>query len=307
MSVAFNKSNYAPGDAVVVQATLSQGGQPPIGEHTTGGSPITNALVQATITIPGSSTPQNIPLHHVGSGVYSGVFTNTTAVGSYRFSIQATGTTQMSATVDSFQRQVSQSVFVSSPVPPDNVAPACAVTAIIPGPPRRIQVTVQDLQSGLASIVVTKAINVTVSIPSFSAGSTGPVVVTGTKINQGQSSSVELRVTDIAGNSVVCDPLYTTISPLPATFALAQNYPNPFNPTTVIRYQLPEPRHVSIVVVDVLGRVVRTLVNEPHDAGVFEVPWDGKNDRGALVGTGVFFYRIQAGDFVDRKRMIFMK
>lgn len=189
--------------------------------------------------------------------------------------------------------------------------PSCNVTGIIPGPPKQVQITVQDAQSGLASISVLTAINCNVNIPSFTVGTTSPVVVTATKINQSAGSTVILRATDVAGNSTSCDPVYTTLSAeVPTAYQLKENFPNPFNPTTRIDFSVAKSedmRNVSIKVYDLLGREVRTLINEPMQAGVYSVEWDGRNDAGAAVTSGVYLYRMVAGDFVSTRRMTLMK
>jgi len=96
-------------------------------------------------------------------------------------------------------------------------------------------------------------------------------------------------------------------SQLPTVFDIAQNYPNPFNPTTTIKYQLPKQSDVKIVIYNVLGQVVRTLVDNKVDAGYHQKVWDGMNEFGQRVSTGVYFYRMVAGDFVKSKKMILMK
>jgi hypothetical protein len=88
----------------------------------------------------------------------------------------------------------------------------------------------------------------------------------------------------------------------PDAFALDQNYPNPFNPSTSITYELPRASQVSLTVYDLLGRQVSVLVNERRDAGVHEVKFDGSN-----LASGVYFYRLQAGDFVQSKRLLILK
>ena len=106
----------------------------------------------------------------------------------------------------------------------------------------------------------------------------------------------------------VYDPL--GINPdngLPAEFALLQNYPNPFNPITSFRYELPEQSHVTIVIYDMLGREVRTLVNTTQDAGFKLVIWNATNDYGKPVSAGVYLYQIQAGEFVQTKKMVLLK
>ena len=96
-------------------------------------------------------------------------------------------------------------------------------------------------------------------------------------------------------------------SGLPTDFALSQNYPNPFNPTTTINFDLPTKTDVRIKVFNVLGQVVNTLVDQTLEAGSYKVDWDGTNQAGAHAASGVYFYRIVAGDFVETKKMMMLK
>jgi hypothetical protein len=89
---------------------------------------------------------------------------------------------------------------------------------------------------------------------------------------------------------------------LPPSFALEQNYPNPFNPNSNIRYQISEFRYIKLAVYDLLGREVAVLVNERKAPGKYEVNFDGSNLAG-----GVYFYRLQAGDFTQTKRLLLLK
>ena len=88
----------------------------------------------------------------------------------------------------------------------------------------------------------------------------------------------------------------------PTTYSLSQNYPNPFNPSTTIKFTLPQASRVNLTVYDILGREVSVLVNEKKDAGVYEVKLGGSN-----LASGVYFYRLQAGDFVSTKRLLILK
>ncbi|HEX9654825.1 MAG TPA: S8 family serine peptidase [bacterium] len=99
-------------------------------------------------------------------------------------------------------------------------------------------------------------------------------------------------------------------SNLPAQFSLAQNYPNPFNPTTLIQYSLPAAHGnglVSLEIYNLLGQKVRTLVNAPQLAGMHQVEWDGLNDAGKSAGSGLFLYRMQAGEFVETRKMALVR
>ncbi len=95
---------------------------------------------------------------------------------------------------------------------------------------------------------------------------------------------------------------------IPDEFALKANYPNPFNPSTTIGYQLPEAGRVSLVIYDLTGNVVSTLVNESQPAGYYQTVWNGRDQRGVPVATGVYFYRLKAGaEFVKTHKMVLMK
>lgn len=94
---------------------------------------------------------------------------------------------------------------------------------------------------------------------------------------------------------------------LPKTFALAQNYPNPFNPSTVIGFQLPVRGEVSLAIYDLEGRLVKQAARGNFPAGEHSVVWDGKNDAGARVASGVYVYKFTTGAFVAQKKLVLMK
>jgi hypothetical protein len=93
----------------------------------------------------------------------------------------------------------------------------------------------------------------------------------------------------------------------PKAFALKQNFPNPFNPTTVIRYALPEASNVRLDVHNTLGQVVRTLVDEKQVAAGYRITWDGRNEHGQQMASGIYIYRIVAGEFTATRRMLLIK
>ena len=96
-------------------------------------------------------------------------------------------------------------------------------------------------------------------------------------------------------------------SGVPETFALAPNYPNPFNPSTALAYALARPASVRLSVYDALGRHLRTLVETEQPAGSYTVQWDGHDDAGRPVPSGVYLYRIIAGDFAQARTMLLVK
>jgi len=90
-------------------------------------------------------------------------------------------------------------------------------------------------------------------------------------------------------------------------YKLIKNYPNPFNPVTTLRYNLPENSHVNITIYDMLGRQVKNLINQTQDAGYRSVRWNATDDYGKPVSAGIYLYQIQAGEFVQTKKMMLLK
>ena len=94
----------------------------------------------------------------------------------------------------------------------------------------------------------------------------------------------------------------------PTAFSLADNFPNPFNPATTIQYALPQAADGELTVYNVVGQPVRTLVAEHQSAGRYAVEWDATNDRGHSLSSGMYFYRLQAGEeFREVKKMLLLK
>ena len=85
------------------------------------------------------------------------------------------------------------------------------------------------------------------------------------------------------------------------------NYPNPFNPVTKLRYTIPKNSLVSIIIYDMLGRQVKTLVNQTQNAGYASVIWDATNDYGKPVSAGIYLYQIQTGEYIQTKKMVLLK
>ena len=93
----------------------------------------------------------------------------------------------------------------------------------------------------------------------------------------------------------------------PTEFALSQNYPNPFNPETYIEFELARASHVKIDVFNIVGQKVRTLVDEDMPPGRYVADWDSKDEQGNSVSSGIYFYRMEADDFSDMKKMLLVK
>jgi hypothetical protein len=132
------------------------------------------------------------------------------------------------------------------------------------------------------------------------------------------STNLKIRFTLVTNGQVVADGWYVdnikitnymdvitgigSEGEIPARFALMQNYPNPFNPSTKIRYSIAKNSFVTIKIYDALGKTVNTLVNENKNPGNYEISFDASE-----LASGLYFYKIQAGDFTDVKKMILIK
>jgi len=94
---------------------------------------------------------------------------------------------------------------------------------------------------------------------------------------------------------------------IPEEFNVSQNYPNPFNPSTTINFSIPQQSHVVIKVYDMMGREIKTLLNEEKSPGSYSAQWNGENSYGTRVATGIYFYRVNAGILTQVKKMILLK
>jgi hypothetical protein len=97
------------------------------------------------------------------------------------------------------------------------------------------------------------------------------------------------------------------VETVPVEFGLQQNYPNPFNPSTMITFAVPQEANVTVQVYDITGKLVSTLVDTKMAAGHHNVEWTGTDSNGLRVATGIYFYKMTAGSFVQTKKMLFAK
>lgn len=100
--------------------------------------------------------------------------------------------------------------------------------------------------------------------------------------------------------------LYANVE-LPAFYGLSNNYPNPFNPVTIIKFSLAEPGYTTIDIFNILGQKITSLAAEYRQAGNHSVIWNGLNSSGEAVASGIYFYRLQSGDFIDSKKMTLLR
>ena len=119
-------------------------------------------------------------------------------------------------------------------------------------------------------------------------------------------NSYRYQIGVIDGDGEFMSPIQSVrVAPLQSV--LEQNRPNPFNPQTTIHYTLAAAEHVTLSVYDATGRLVRTLVNQDQAAGARDVTWNGHDDRGNAVASGVYFYKMTAGKFTETRRMVLLK
>ena len=162
------------------------------------------------------------------------------------------------------------------------------------------------------------------SVETIAIGS-GPIFIVNNLINSNTANSqvdIEFTIvelTDMYGNPYLNYEATTGVfyitenmsnsetDVFPRKFQLAQNYPNPFNPITTLRYDLPENGLVTIIIYDMLGKQVKTLINQTQDAGSRSVFWNATNDYGKPVSAGIYLYQIQAGEYISTKKMVLLK
>jgi photosystem II stability/assembly factor-like uncharacterized protein len=177
-----------------------------------------------------------------------------------------------------------------------------------------------DTHTGAVTLVGKTGDNTpTVSITFSSDGKLYGLEGTGSQINKLISIDTVTGAGTEIGSTGVTKLVTIAMSPgttavkekssegLPKMYALAQNYPNPFNPQTSFQFGLPEAQVVDIVIYNIMGQVIRRLVHESYQPGIYTVFWDGRNDFGVSVTSGVYLYRIRAGEFVSVRKMIISK
>ncbi len=118
---------------------------------------------------------------------------------------------------------------------------------------------------------------------------------------------IKTQIFELGEFKLVYDSSFDGNNLVPETYSLMHNYPNPFNPATTIEYDLPEDGLVVITVFNSLGQIVRTLYDGRQLAGSYKVHWDATNEKGHQISSGVYFYRLKAGKFINIKKMILLR
>ncbi len=120
-----------------------------------------------------------------------------------------------------------------------------------------------------------------------------------------EPSLSSIEIADMFGNMLTAE--FRKDEALPVSYSLGQNYPNPFNPNTVISFAIPGSESVELKIYNIRGQAVRTLIDGQMAPGRHTVQWDGRDDRGDAVSSGVYLYRISAGDFSESRKMTLLK
>jgi hypothetical protein len=125
-------------------------------------------------------------------------------------------------------------------------------------------------------------------------------------VQAGRTYYYKLVTTDIYGTEREYGPVAAMV-PLPEKFELSQNYPNPFNPETKIRYEIANREKVTLTIYNMVGQRVARLVDDIKEPGYYFVDWDGKDETGRDVATGIYIYRLVSGSQVLTRRMVKLK
>jgi hypothetical protein len=137
---------------------------------------------------------------------------------------------------------------------------------------------------------------------------TSPYVYLDKDVLPGEIYYYWLEQIDETGQSTFHGPAVANLSALvPESYALYQNYPNPFNPETTIRYALPREEKVTLQIFNIRGQMVKTLIDEPVKAGYHSLVWNGRNEAGRAVASGIYFVQLQAGAYQQTRKLALIK
>ena len=222
--------------------------------------------------------------------------------------------TDLSGNTSEFSPAIAVSAMLADATPP--VCGPIEIERTEGGDLAAISTTASDAESGIASVAFTTLQNLEGFLQgvggfaegdteTFAPNATEMVAIRGERIDFTQGGTILTTVTNGVGGTATCDPVVEQIAAkVPQAFALEGNAPNPFRETTRIGFSLAEPAEVTLEVFDLLGRKVTTLVRgEQLSASTYSVAWDGRDEAGRAVESGVYFYRIKAGSFEAARRM----
>jgi hypothetical protein len=321
METIFDKDRLLQDETVTIGAWLYEGGERQSDLHVIGGEPIADAIVTADIVHPDGNDTTTVTFQNIGEGEYACAFTNTNKPGSYKFIIKAS---KFDASINDRKilSQSEHSIFVTLPLVGEideikNLIAGLEDSAFKPKADKRkksfeykldvIQKMIdnenyQDAIEKLQNDILTK-------IDGFHGGDPDDDWI----IDEVAQNDVYQKVVNLilileGLNKKAEAESESDQSLLPTKFDLEQNYPNPFNPYTDIRFHLPQETRVTLRIYNILGQLITTVVDELKPAGSYSVRWEGRDDHNVLVGSGVYFYRIETeSGFIQARKMLYIK
>jgi len=166
-------------------------------------------------------------------------------------------------------------------------------------------------ESGIDTVFVDQTVNSSmwnyIGSYDFNAGTIHSVIVSDGAVSGTYVVADAIKITSIDTFSFLSVNSNYHTQESPRQFLLFSNHPNPFNPVTTLHYDLPEDGLVNITIYDMMGRIVKTLVNSSQTAGYKSIQWNATNDRNEPVSSGLYIYTIQAGDYTQTKKMVLLK
>lgn len=236
-----------------------------------------------------------------------------TALGKF---VTTSGKAEASIKLETFIAQAGEIITV--PVVVQNDVKPCAASMILSYDAQKLSVV--EVRSGVDSALMAAntqergKIRLALINPDGITGPQGAIVVIMVKLEQGGEIAAplkfeQLNLLDVQANRIDARTSVDETVALPTTFGLEQNYPNPFNPETSIAYQLPKDALVSLQVYNLTGQVVATLVNGKKPAGHHSALWNGRDEAGRQLPSGVYFYRllVNQGEWAQVKKMTLLK
>jgi len=172
---------------------------------------------------------------------------------------------------------------------------------------------VEDSINGLVGLNMTDVVeDGTIRVTSAFVGEAFNGDVTLGFTSRGVNRNIDFEIVhamlgELEGVAIATNLAEYSLKALPTVYTLSQNFPNPFNPTTTLEYSIPKSGNVELAIYNITGQKVRTLVSEKQDAAFYKVVWDGRNDFGESVGSGLYFYKLVSGNFSKIEKMNLVK
>ena len=180
-------------------------------------------------------------------------------------------------------------------------------TSLIPMDELRDEVVLALADLPLLEEEMEETVETVETVETEEAVETVETVETADLQNMFDSFDTETEETEETEEAVVTAVETFDQASVPQAFSLAQNAPNPFNSNTVIRFALPQPSQIELATYNLLGQLVAVLVQGPSEAGTFSVRWDGRDQAGRAVASGVYLYQLRAGEYTEVRKLLLLR